>query len=595
MNLLGERNKEIYQGISEYKLDAQASESIMAITRLRVVIVLVKTHLSLGFSSARRSASASFPACLLAQRAGRVLLPTGSLYYCLSVLISLGFFLTERLLIAQAPTSVNQPQFTAIGVKECAACHSNPSPIHQRLGITSFVRMVEAREWLNHDRHALAYKYVDPKHNELTRKICEKLGWSPSGDEFVSQCLTCHAGVDHRAKRPSESVLQYGVQCESCHGAGSQLTRVEHHQQVNWRAKTPAQKKALGMNDLRSPKDSAEICFSCHIGEIDQNRFVTHAMYAAGHPPLPPVDFQSLLDAMPPHWKSLAEKPVPAIDGQPSPQRFELQDEYFAANFGDKYKMPVGQMAIRQSYRRTQASLIGGQVAQQVAIELLRDAASRENLWGDYALYDCNACHHELQRPSQRRQAAGRIPGRPFPMAWWLAELPTEALENRLPGPRIMAINDVFNAKPFGQRMQVLEAMNEFVVESPTSAERSRIMTGAQVRQWVQQLITLRDDDIHDYWTAKQTGWMVTIACRELLHHKSVSREPIDRLLHELSQELDLPIAKPRNSPSAQSIFLELEKNNRFDPQRTREILRQLLPQVEQNLQSERLDAQTIR
>ncbi len=43
----------IYQGLSEYKPDAQASASILAYTRLRFGLVLVRNYLPLALSAPR--------------------------------------------------------------------------------------------------------------------------------------------------------------------------------------------------------------------------------------------------------------------------------------------------------------------------------------------------------------------------------------------------------------------------------------------------------------------------------------------------------------------------------------------------------------
>ncbi len=50
-NPLGERQMGIYQGLSECKPDAQGSASILAYTRLRFGLVLVRNYLPLALSS----------------------------------------------------------------------------------------------------------------------------------------------------------------------------------------------------------------------------------------------------------------------------------------------------------------------------------------------------------------------------------------------------------------------------------------------------------------------------------------------------------------------------------------------------------------
>ncbi len=51
---LGERQMGIYQGLSEYKPDAQASASILAYTRLRFGLVLVRNYLPLALPNKLR-------------------------------------------------------------------------------------------------------------------------------------------------------------------------------------------------------------------------------------------------------------------------------------------------------------------------------------------------------------------------------------------------------------------------------------------------------------------------------------------------------------------------------------------------------------
>jgi hypothetical protein len=219
-------------------------------------------------------------------------------------LVFLSCLLDWSLLIGAEPPFVNphsskQSDATNIGLKECAACHSAPSPVYQYLGVTQFVRLVEAKEWLEQDKHAYSYQLVrqdldsdeldkpERKSNKLSVEITSKLKWTKGDGNFEGKCLTCHAGQTV-ADRSSKMDARFGVQCESCHGPGSEYTKREHHQQVSWRSLAPEKKTELGMWDLTSPSTAAAVCLSCHLGNISEDRFVTHDMYAAGHPVLPP-------------------------------------------------------------------------------------------------------------------------------------------------------------------------------------------------------------------------------------------------------------------------------------------------------------------
>ena len=92
-----------------------------------------------------------------------------------------------------------------IGVKECAACHSAPSPIYEQLKVTRFIRLVEAKEWFERDKHAYAFHLVrqdlpeadlerpENKSNKLSVEIRKRLKWPVGqvGDAmFQAKCLT---------------------------------------------------------------------------------------------------------------------------------------------------------------------------------------------------------------------------------------------------------------------------------------------------------------------------------------------------------------------------------------------------------------------
>lgn len=195
---------------------------------------------------------------------------------------------------------IASPHASFVGVKECAACHTQPGILYPKLGVTQFVRLTEAAQWFSNDKHAIAYerirmdlpeeKWPQPHRESIgrTRDLVSKMGWQANDGNFERQCLTCHAGVDPEADldeiRNSPN-LRFGVQCESCHGPGSLYTDTANHQQPAWRTKSSQEKLALGMHDLANAATCGEVCLSCHLGDIDRGRFITHAMYAAGHPP----------------------------------------------------------------------------------------------------------------------------------------------------------------------------------------------------------------------------------------------------------------------------------------------------------------------
>lgn len=493
---------------------------------------------------------------------------------------------------AMAPVGISN-----IGVKECAACHSAPSPIYKALGITRFVRLVEATEWLERDKHAYAYELIrqnlsqdelekdERKSNKLSADITSTLNWKVGDGNFEQKCLSCHVGSS--ATAPSAKMdLRFGVQCESCHGPGSEYTKMEHHQQVSWRAKTPDQKSELGMWDLTSPSTSAAVCLSCHLGNIDEGRFVTHDMYAAGHPVLPPFDLQTFLSAMPPHWKTLAEKPIEVNSSKSNVSTFELQAEYNRAHFDIAGTPDEIQFAIQGSFDKTRRSMIGGLVANDLGIELIHQAAAETKTWGDYSIYNCMGCHQELKKNRTQFRHESRIPGRPFPANWLTLEYPAIHVSNRDKQETLAReMTDSFNAIPFGDAMQ-LNALSDGHRQSLSYrfADRRKmerqVLTKQDVWQWLEFLVKSRQDSLDDFWVAKQTAWMVCVAVDELVEHEELASDSVASMQKELreSLQLDLRLLQRQSVLDKQKGSLDIARS--FDVARCKELLIKIVEAV---------------
>ncbi len=497
----------------------------------------------------------------------------------------------------KTPHSITSAGATSIGVKECAACHSAPSPIYNFLGVTRFVRLVEAKEWLEQDKHAYAYQLVrqDLKadelkkeeriSNKLSMEITARLNWKFGDGKFEQKCLTCHVGMDAKESIVERSntiapeiEIQFGVQCESCHGPGSEYTKREHHQQVSWRTKTPEQKSELGMWDLSSPSTAAKVCLSCHLGDIDAGRFVTHDMYAAGHPVLPPFDLQVFLSAMPPHWKTLQEKPT-----------FEKSAEYNRAHFDIPGNTDEIQLAIRGSYDRTRRSMIGGLVANDLGIELIHRGAADPKTWGDYSIYNCMGCHQELKKNSTQVTRESRTPGRPFPANWLNLEYPRIHATNRETHETLTReMLSSFNSVPFGDALRIHQ-LSERHLQSLSDRFQDRrkmerqVMTKKDVLQWLEYLIASRNDSLTDFWVAKQTAWMVCVAMDELVKNEPLANEWVSPMRDELRDllHLDLHLPQQQSVLTVQKSMLGTAQN--FDSARCKELLNRLVEKAISN------------
>ncbi len=493
------------------------------------------------------------------------------------------FHIVVWLFIALASAASASDSHSNIGVKECAACHSAPSPIYSALGVTRFVRLVEAKEWLEHDKHAYAYQLIrrdlpaeelrkeERKSNLLSIEITKRLNWKEGDEDFKRKCLTCHVGYKSE-QPPSPMDMNFGVQCESCHGPGSEYTKTENHQQVSWRAKSPQQKTEFGLWDLTSASETAKICLSCHLGDIRQNRFITHDMYAAGHPVLPPFDLQTFLDAMPPHWESLPKK-LP----------FERRAEYHRVHFDIAGNTDEIQTAIQDSYDKTGRSMIGGLVANDMGIELIHQAVADPHTWGDYSIYNCMGCHQELKKKSVKSQTSPRTPGRPFPADWLTLDYPFIHVSSR--GTQATLLTELltsFNSVPFGDAKQ-LQLLSETHLQSLQGRFNDRrkaekqATTKQDVRQWLKHLIATRQDMLHDYWVAKQTAWMVCVAVDELVEHRELTRDSVLPTQKRLRELLRLDIHLPQRQSVLTGQKAELEMARSFDADLCKELLNDLV------------------
>ena len=201
-----------------------------------------------------------------------------------------------------APVAVVQPAaLAAKGTEFCVRCHRSEQ--------TAWIDTSTTAVW-RHDAHSRAHLALSSE-NLRTRGMETTLGITAAR---TAACVACHT---HPANEPAieeeTAVVHAGISCETCHGAGSRY--FEPHMEPRWRFLSSAEKESFGMHDLRNPVRKAENCLSCHLGDVASGKVITHAMYAAGHPPLPSFEMESFGKAMGPHWKRIWEKP-PQIQRQ---------------------------------------------------------------------------------------------------------------------------------------------------------------------------------------------------------------------------------------------------------------------------------------
>lgn len=303
------------------------------------------------------------------------------------------------------PTKATAGDLTA-DINGCGGCHSGAN-VKSAVGFVNsfksheFVRLDEAVIWGEKDIHSAAYNRLDSQLGKDMEKVLQK--HRPAGYKVTSapECLTCHA-VDYyptkalTEKKPDDfDTFAGGVNCTVCHGLHS-AWQADHYkapkqkgQGLPWRGMTPAEKYTKGMTDLRNPVVKAKLCVSCHVGNAAEGKVVTHEIYAAGHPPLPPFEMSAYMEGEPRHW------------GYPSEMKY-----FDTVKKEDTWKMFHFHAGADEAYLARHYAA-GAIAAVQAEAELLLADATRALKDGDildYARFDCYSCHHELRYPSDRQK-----------------------------------------------------------------------------------------------------------------------------------------------------------------------------------------------
>jgi hypothetical protein len=288
------------------------------------------------------------------------------------------------------------PRKFIVDADHCRSCHSSPQN-YKRAADRLLCRMSEFPYWDEKDKHKIAFQVLK---GDRAREMGERLKINVTES---TSCTNCHGMTGVGVAEIGQAFVKEdnGVSCVACHGAYQDW--VSNHtfpDDPRWRKYSRKEKETqFGMTDLWDPVTRATKCASCHIGNPDEQKVITHAMYAAGHPPLPGLETATFSDAQPRHWEYLREKKTAAKkDLGFNPGKRE-QTELVAVS---------GIVALRETMR-----LFAAQARQDGLV------TQPETHWPDFARFDCYACHHDLQVPSWR-QARGYngTPGRPTTPNW---------------------------------------------------------------------------------------------------------------------------------------------------------------------------------
>ncbi len=453
-----------------------------------------------------------------------------------------------------------------LGVESCRTCHLQSAGRK-----TDFVLLTEYTTWRGLDKHAQAYAALMTDRGKQIGKI---LGVDVLKDE--AGCLGCHSMGFTRGRTGQDFNIKDGVSCDGCHGPAEGWYALHSGPFANeWRTLTGEQKEAYGMRDVRNPVKKAEMCASCHVGSVEEGKVITHAMYAAGHPPLPPFEVETFCKNLPQHWRD--RKDVPYFQNPPKNVADKVREIYHMAT------APVAQ---------TQLSLVGSAAVLRAQMQVIAERANMNaktdraqrwpelalasfelpkdidptQLWPDLAMShsDCYACHHELVTPSWRQQRGydlifpgGKvvgIPGRvqvrrwPFALAGW-----GPADSWAAPGAdgkgnagglaeKVRALYEVCNIQPYGDPAKVRVAalnLGEWLNNGPIKNLASDRLKTDDLPALVQKLCTSPASEYADYESARQIASAIRTVVREW-DPSGDKASGVNAVLDKMEEELDV-------------------------------------------------------
>jgi hypothetical protein len=422
--------------------------------------------------------------------------------------------------------------------------------------------MIEQSIWEEKDIHRLAFEALG---SERSQRMAKLLGIENAAKSAV--CLSCH-GANPPPGAPVDTTfraLAEGVTCVVCHGMAKEWA-IEHGAALSdWRSFSRADKESrFGMNDLWNPIRRAELCTSCHVGSVAEGKVVTHAMYAAGHPPLGSIEVAAFGDEQPAHWQERREK-------SPDVQRLQGFRE---GELDRSRQLVLGGLVTLKRH----AALVADQAA-----ETQPQAAKAPPTWPDFARFDCAACHHDLRAAETEEDlvrftlAPRGTPGRPRRPIWPEALVPLSlSLGGEAPdGPRAAELGKLLETwdlaldkRPFGDRAAAAAAARS--VEAWADREIARLGAEPRVdRDAAEKLLGrigwILEGTLLDYDSTRQLAWAARSLTRDLARPGTNSREA--EALEELDRSLYLtlyrggtrrPIEESLNARAAAALALEL-------------------------------------
>jgi hypothetical protein len=462
------------------------------------------------------------------------------------------------------PAAVKKPTPAYISAEYCKKCHRENEESK-----TDLCRLTEYHYWDNQDRHRIAWTVLKGARAQQIGALLRK-----GNQDDISRdprCIACHAiDTSKTAPPPNELVARYkytgaeGISCVECHGPALEWVVYHGLPTREWRTYPRDQKeREYGMFDLWNPVTRTKLCLSCHLGDRDKGRIVTHEMFAAGHPPLPGIEVATFSDEQPRHWLYLREKYLREID-------LRKKDPTIPELLGFQ----------PDRMERTELIAIDGILALVRSLELLAAQAStkgEDTAGPEYARYDCYSCHHELSSSGllqRQTRETGRVPGRPRTPSWpgALASLGIVAANPDLAAAREMQLRDhmksfhaALDSRPFGDPKRIVESIAQVVKwadpiigELAEQTQPDQKNAAAQTRKkpfigrsvavaMLHRLCKIAGARIPDIDSARQMAW----ACRttyDEITPQPAQNDPIVSQLNLLDRRLALTLHRHATS-----------------------------------------------
>jgi Cytochrome c554 and c-prime len=464
------------------------------------------------------------------------------------------------------------PERPYLGFKTCLRCHTNgavgqvdlPGGGKLDLNEEQWVFYNEYPTWVKEDKHGQAYTVLL---NKRSKEMGRQLGVSEIHRD--SRCLACHTGfplnqmpvekdglVDRDLGKKLD--INVGVSCEGCHGSAGdyqadgrdfvkgwmgphQTAPLMPYAKTNpWRFLSPqAKHEQYGFFDVRSPSFKTKLCVSCHIGDVEQGRIVTHEMYAVGHPPLPGFEIETFTQQMPRHWAEFSAKAgsVQELFLKYTKDPLYREQTYRKDNLHRSRSLLVGALVASGEYLR-----FAGQLADDASKSPVTKPA-----WPEFAVFDCYACHHDLTNSSwrQTRNSFSRIPGRPTLHAWpfTLAKIALKTLG--MPSAdfdaKLADLRQAINRKPFGNRNEFCQAAQTAAawVFAKSLEREKRPLKQEEGYALLTEISTVASTETLDYDSARQLVWAFRIVESEL-QIKFPNPDKIRPLVESLSKDMFL-------------------------------------------------------